>query len=120
MIISKVLLNYLITNHIKQENGLNEVLEYTLNAMMKHERELHLEDAEGNKGNGYRPCKVYGHGKLLELRIPRDRNGEFYPKVLASLRSQQAETDKLLSTLYGQGLTQSQVGEVFEHLYGRH
>src|SRR5690625_3869522 len=102
MIVSKVLLNDLITNHIKQENGLNEVLEFTLNAMMKHERELHLEDAESNKGNGYRPGKVYGHGKLLEFRIPRDRNGEFYPKVLALLRSQQAGTDKLVSALYGQ------------------
>jgi putative transposase len=120
MIISKVLLKDLIANHLKQENGLNEVLEFTLNAMMTHERSLHLEDAAGNKGNGYRPGRVYGHGKLLELRIPRDRNGEFYPKVLALLRSQQAETDKLVSALYGQGLTQSQVGDVFERLYGRH
>lgn len=120
MIVSKVLLKNLITNHIKAENGLNQVLEFTLNAMMKHERELHLESAASNKGNGYRPGKVYGHGKLLELRIPRDRNGEFYPKVLALLRSQQAETDKLVSALYGQGLTQSQVGEIFDRLYGRH
>lgn len=118
--VSKVLLKDLITNHLKQENGLNEVLEFTLNAMMHHERELHLEGAASNKGNGYRPGRVYGHGKLLELRIPRDRNGEFYPRVLALLRSQQAETDKLVSALYGQGLTQRQVGEVFEHLYGRH
>src|SRR5690625_234058 len=120
MIVSKVLLKDLITNHLKQENGLNEVLELTLNAMMSRERRLHLEDADGNKANGYRPGRVYGHGKLLELRIPRDRNGEFYPKVLALLRSQQTETDKLVSALYGQGLSQSQVGEVLERLYGRH
>jgi len=120
MIVSKVLLKDLIANHLKQENGLNEVLEFTLNAMRSHERSLHLEDAAGNKANGYRPGRVYGHGKLLELRILRDRNGEFYTKVLALLRSQQAETDKLVSALYGQGLTQSQVGDVFERLYGRH
>src|SRR5690625_2012361 len=120
MIISKVLLKDLITNHLKQENGLNEVLQITLNSMMKNERSLHLQQADGNKANGYRPGRVYGHGKLLELRIPRDRNGEFYPKVLTLLRSQQAETDKLVSALYGQGLSQSQVGEVFERLYGRH
>lgn len=119
MNITKVQLNALIANHVKQENGLNEVLEMTLNAMMKHERSLHLEQAEANKANGYRPGQVYGHGKLLELRIPRDRNGEFYPKVLALLRSQQAETDRLVSALYGQGLSQRQVGEVFEQLYGR-
>src|SRR5690625_7259916 len=80
---------------------------------------MHLQQAGGNKANGYRPCRVYGHGKLLELRIPRDRNGEFYPMVLALLRRQQAETDKLVSALYGQGLSQSQVAEEFERLYGR-
>lgn len=58
--------------------------------MMKQERSMHLEGADGNKTNGYRPGRACGHGKLLELRIPRDRNGEFYPKVLALLRSQQA------------------------------
>lgn len=120
MIISKVLLRDLISNHIQQENGLNEVLQMTLNAMMVHERAAHLEAAEGNKANGYRPGRAYGHGKLLELRIPRDHNGEFYPKVLALLRSQQAETDKLVSALYAQGLSQNQVGEVFQRLYGRH
>lgn len=92
MIVSKVQLKDLIANHLKQENGRNDVLEITLIAMMNNERSLHLEDADGNKANGYRPGKVYGHGKLLELRIPRDRNGEFYPKVLALLRSQQADS----------------------------
>jgi len=120
MIINKVLLKDLIANHLTRENGLNDVLEMTLNAMMKHERSLHLDDGKDNKANGYRPGKVYGHGKLLELRISRDRNGEFYPKVLALLRSQQAETDQLVSALYAQGLSQSQVGEVFDRLYGRH
>jgi hypothetical protein len=38
------------------------VLEKTLNAMMKHERSV--EEVEGNKANGYRTGKVYGHGKL--------------------------------------------------------
>lgn len=120
MRITKVQLRDLIANHVKQKNGLNDVMEMTLNAMMKHERTIHLDEADANKANGYRPGRVYGHGKLLELRIPRDRNGEFYPKVLALLRSQQAETDKLVSALYAQGLSQRQVGEVFERLYGRH
>lgn len=66
------------------------------------------------------PERRTGTESLLELRIPRDRNGEFYPKVLALLRSQQAEMDKLVSALYAQGLSQSQVGGVFERLYGRH
>ncbi|TYC06603.1 MAG: IS256 family transposase [Kosmotoga sp.] len=116
---TKVQLQTLISNHLKRENGLNEVLEMTLNAMMKAERTAHLQQAPGNKANGYRMGRAYGNGRLLELRIPRDRNGEFYPKVLALLRDQQHESDRLVSSLYGQGLTQQQVGEVFEQLYGR-
>lgn len=117
---TKVQLQTLIGNHIQRENGLNEVLEMTLNGLMKAERREHLNGPGPNKGNGFRPGRVYGHGKLLELRIPRDRNGKFYPKVLTLLRTQQEETDRLVSALYGQGLTQGQVGEVFEQLYGRH
>jgi len=117
---TKVQLQTLIGNHIQRKNGLNEVLEMTLNALMKAERREHLESEEDDKGNGYRPGKVYGNGKLLELRIPRDRNGNFYPKVLAMLRAQQAETDRMVSALYGKGLTQTQIGEVFDELYGRH
>ncbi|SHF22237.1 Transposase, Mutator family [Fodinibius roseus] len=120
MKISNLQLRTLIGNHLKQENGLNEVLEMTLNALMKAERSEHLNGQTGNKANGFRPGRVYGKGKLPELRIPRDRNGNFYPKVLALLRAQQEETDRMVSALYGQGLTQAQVGQVFEELYGRH
>ena len=95
-------------------------MEIMLNAMMKSERTALLEQAEGNKANCYRYGKTYGHGCILELRIPRDRNGEFYPKVLALLRSQQAEIDQLVSALYSQGMTQRQIGRVFDNLYGRH
>jgi len=120
MEITKIQLKDLIENHLKQENGLNEVMEMVLNGMMKAERTEFLSKAAGNKGNGYRPGKTYGNGKILELRIPRDRNGEFYPKVLALLREQEQEIDQLVSALYGQGLTQSQIGEVFDEFYGRH
>lgn len=118
---SKVQLTTLLNNHIQgKPDGLNEVLKMILESLMKSERKVHLQDDDSNKANGFRMGKVYGHGKLLELRIPRDRNGHFYPKLLALLRHQQAETDRLVSALYGQGLTQSQLGQVFEDLYGRH
>ena len=95
MEITKLQLKTLINNHLTRENGLHEVMEMMLNAMMKSERSVELERmGPGNKANGYRYGKTYGQGRILELRIPRDRNGDFYPKVLALLRSQQAETDQ--------------------------
>lgn len=71
-------------HHLKQGNGLNEVLEFKLKTMTNTEGSLHMENADDNKANGYRHGKVYRHVKLPELRIPSDRNGEFYPKVSSS------------------------------------
>src|SRR5690625_1307471 len=119
MNINKVQLNTLIGNQLQRENGLHEVMEMMLNAMMKSERSAQLELMSDNKANGYRYGKTYGQRRILELRIPRDRNGEFYPKVLALLRSQEAEIEQLASALYSQGLTQKQIGKVFEKQIGR-
>lgn len=123
MELSKVQIEEVIDNHVvNKENGFNDIMQFTLNALMKAERTIALsEQPKGtNKANGYRPGRAYGNGKILELAIPRDRNGHFYPKILALLRDQQAETDQMVSALYAQGLTQSQIGDVFEQLYGRH
>lgn len=118
---TKVQLRTLIGNHLRRENGLNDVMEWILNALMRHERSEHLlGEPLANKANGFRPGRTYGQGKILELRIPRDRNGQFYPRILALLRDQQGEIDRLVSSLYAQGLTQDQLGTVFEELYGHH
>jgi transposase-like protein len=118
---TKVQLRALIGNHLRRENGLNDVMEWILNALMRHERSEHLlGEPTSNKANGFRPGRTYGQGKILELRIPRDRNGQFYPRILALLRDQQGEIDRLVSSLYAQGLTQDQLGTVFEELYGHH
>ena len=120
MQLTKYQLSDIIFSRLQQANGLNDVLQATLNAMMKVERQAEVESQPDNKANGYRPGRVYGHGQIMELRIPRDRNGAFYPKILALLRAQQTETERLVSALYGKGLTQQQIGEVFDELYGRH
>ena len=79
----------ILSKYLVKENGLNEVLEMTLNAMMYCERSEYLSGKEDNKGNGFRLGKVFGHGSQLELRIPRDRQSEFTPVILALFRDQE-------------------------------
>ena len=88
--------------------------------MMIAERSEYLRESSGNKGNGYRPGHTYGHGRRLEFRIPRDRYGNFHPQILAILRDQEEECDRLAGVLYTEGLTQEQVGDVFDEIYGEH
>ena len=74
-------LSELICKHTEKENGLQDLMEIMLESLMVSERREYLreESLSGNKCNGYRPGRAYGHGRTLTFRIPRDRYGNFLP-----------------------------------------
>ena len=117
---TKEQISELMRKHAQKENGLHDLMEIMLENMMVAERGEFLAENRGNKGNGYRPGHTYGHGRRLEFRIPRDRYGNFHPKILAILRDQEEDCERLAGSLYTKGLTQEQVCEVFEEFYGDH
>lgn len=120
MDLTKLQLSELMCKHAAKGNGLQDLLEIMLESMMVAERGEFLANNPGNKGNGYRPGSTYGQGRKLEFRIPRDRYGNFHPQILAILRDQEEECDRLAGVLYTKGLTQEQVGDVFDQIYGQH
>lgn len=117
---TKVQISELMRKHAEKENGLHDLMEIMLESMMVAERSEFLHKNPQNKGNGYRFGHAYGQGRKLEFRIPRDRYGNFHPQILAILRNQEEECDRLAGVLYTKGLTQEQVGDVFEQIYGQH
>jgi len=119
MKMTKVQLSELMREHAERENGLQDLLEIIIESMMLSERSEFLRTEPSNKGNGYRPGHTYVHGHKLEFRIPRDRYGNFHPRKLAILRDQEEECERLAGVLYTKGLTQEQVSEVFEQIYGQ-
>ena len=112
MDLTKLQLSELMCKHAAKGNGLHDLMEIMLESMMVAERGEFLADNPGNKGNGYRPGSTYGQGRKLEFRIPRDRYGNFHPQILAILRDQEEECDRLAGVLYTKGLTQEQVSDV--------
>ena len=120
MDLTKLQLSELMCKHASKGNGLHDLMEIMLESMMVAERGEFLADNPGNKGNGYRPGSTYGQGRKLEFRIPRDRYGNFHPQILAILRDQEEECDRLAVVLYTKGLTQEQVSDVFDQIYGQH
>lgn len=102
----------------ERENGFQEVIKLSFEALMRAERE-EFNGQNQDVSNGYRKRRTFGHGKILELRVPRTRNGNFYPLLLGLLRDQEEECRKMAYTLYGSGLTTEQVGKIFGDLYGK-
>ena len=109
-----------LSKFLAEKNGLNDVLQMTLNAMMYSERTEHLKDDIENKGNGFRLGKVFGFGSQLELRIPRDRQSAFMPTILALFRDQEQYLKEVSFQMYSKGLTTRDISEVMETIYGSH
>lgn len=118
MNITKKQTEEVLSNFLSKENGLNEVMQMTLNAMMLCERTEYLTQTEDNKGNGYRLGKVFGHGTQMELRIPRDRQSSFTPTILALFREQEEYLKEVSFQMYSKGLTTRDISEVMETIYG--
>lgn len=102
----------------KEEGGIQELLKLSLESIMRAERKIHNE-TYGDMSNGYRLRRTFGQGRILELRVPRTRQGQFYPLLLGLLKDQEEECRKIAFSLYGAGLTTAQVGEIFGELYGK-
>ena len=100
MLLSKEQLSSVMAKHSERENGLHDLMEIMIESMMLAERREFLDYAEGNKGNGFRHGRAFGQGRVLEFRIPRDRYGNFHPKILALLRDQEMECERLAGILY--------------------
>lgn len=121
MQLSKVQIQDVLGQILREPNGLNDLLGLTLNALMLVERNGFLKECKGeNKGNGYRLGTAFGLGHQIELRIPRDRLGVFKPVALALIREQESYLREVCFELYSKGLTTRQTGEVIEKIYGHH
>jgi transposase-like protein len=101
MQLSKTQISALLTEIASQEDGLNEILRMSFEAMMKAERQEHLIQAQDDKGNGFRQVKAYGRCEMLESRVLRTREGNFYPLLMRVLRDQDEESRKIAFELYG-------------------
>jgi len=118
--LSKQQMQDILNTKATAENGINELLEMTINAIMYCERKEHLrlKNNPKNKANGYRPIKAQGYGKLLQLAIPRDRLGTFKPIFMATLEDEQKNFNNMCFELYREGLTVRRTSKLLQRVFG--
>lgn len=101
---------------------LQEVMECELADELGYEKsERTLNDECGNKSknyrNGYSKKTVKTQMGKLEIKVPRDRNGEYEPKIISKYnRNADGMEEKILS-LYACGMSQRDISEQIKNLY---
>jgi putative transposase len=72
----------------------------------------------GNSRNGYSEKTLKGEQGDLTINIPRDRNGDFEPKIIPKNQTRFDGFDEKIISLYARGMTTRDIQEQLKDLYG--
>jgi transposase-like protein len=72
----------------------------------------------GNNRNGRYPKKVRTSTGETTIAVPRDRNGEFEPQVIAKYAANTNELEEKVLAMYAKGLSTRDIAETLADLYG--
>ena len=100
---------------------IEQVMEVEMDEELGRERCQRSAPAEGeqprNYRNGYSRKKVKTQLGEIDIRVPRDRNGSFEPKIIGKYnRNADGMEDKILA-LYACGMSQRDIAEQIKSLY---
>jgi transposase-like protein len=103
----------------KLQTWVNSLLEGERDEFLGRGRHQPLDENHDNYRNGYRPRKInfFGLGEV-ELRIPRDRQGEFESQWLPERKGQDAELEAFLAEAFLAGLSTRDLARISEKHLG--
>jgi transposase-like protein len=98
------------------------VLETALEAEMSEHRGYDKHDPVGRDGGNSRNCTrtktVLTEIGLVEVEVPRDRDGSFDPVIVRKRQRRLAGIDQIVLSLTARGLTTGEVAAHFADIYG--
>ena len=97
---------------------LEQMLEAELTAHLGYEKYEAKGRNSGNNRNGKYKRKVRSSGGEVEVAVPRDRNGEFEPKLLHKYETSNNELENKSITLYAKGLSVRDIHDSLQEMYG--
>jgi putative transposase len=98
----------------------------TIEQMLEAEMDEHLGydkhsvsgNNSGNSRNGYNHKTVISDYGSSEISVPRDRNGEFEPRVLAKRQTRTDELEQKILAMYSKGMSQRDIEDNLREIYG--
>ncbi|TGG85787.1 IS256 family transposase [Geotoga petraea] len=108
-----------VTRFLKEISGtiLEEMLEAELDEELGYEKYDRTEEKD-NYRNGYTSKKVKGTLGEMELKIPRDRNGSYDPKIVPKYSKDISELEGKIIGMYGIGMTTRDISDQINEMYG--
>jgi putative transposase len=97
---------------------MNRALDAELTDHLGYERGDLAGEGSGNNRNGYSDKTVLTDAGSVPVRVPRDRNGEFEPKLVPKHQRRISEFNDLVCGLLGRGMSTRDICDQMADTYG--
>ena len=97
---------------------LEEMLEAEMEEHLGYEKHSNEGDHTGNSRNGYNSKRIQSEFGSAELRVPRDRNGAFVPKVIGKYQTKTEGLEEQIIAMYAKGMSNRDIEEHLRDIYG--
>lgn len=91
------------------------MLEAEMDEHLGYEKNSILGNNIGNSRNGYGKKTISGE---CEIAVPRDRNGEFEPKVIEKRQTRTDKIEQKILAMYAKGMSQRDIEDTIREIYG--
>ena len=101
------------------KEGINQLLKAEMTDHLGYEKHSKEGENSGNSRNGDYPKTLKTNLGEITLNVPRDRNGEFDPKVVPKHESRLSdEIAQVIIGLYSRGMSTTDIEQQIEQIYG--
>lgn len=97
---------------------IEQMLEAEMDEHLGYEKHDVAGNNSGNSRNGYNHKTIISDYGESEISIPRDRNGEFEPKVLEKRQTRTDEIEQKILAMYAKGMSQRDIEDNLREIYG--
>ena len=97
---------------------LQELMETELDASLGYEKNQKGDVPTSNKRNGHSPKTVKSQYGEFQIDVPRDREGEFEPKLIPKYQRDISGIEEKVISLYARGMSTRDIHDQIQELYG--
>ena len=97
---------------------LQELMEAELDASLGYEKNQKVDAPTSNKRNGHSPKTLKSQYGEFQIDVPRDREGEFEPKLIPKYQQDISGIEEKVIFLYARGMSARDIHDQIQDLYG--
>ena len=97
---------------------IEQMLEAEMDEHLGYEKNSVSGNNSDNRRNGYGKKTISSEYGECEIAVPRDRNGEFEPRVIEKRQTRTDEIEQKIMAMYAKGMSQRDIEDTLREIYG--